>query len=113
MVMKSKEDTARVCRELMARHAKAIWACFEEKRADRTETLVLVVERPEGGVDIRAEERCMLADALREGGSVNADTIDFVTLPPGSIMVMIIPAGEIGALVAPMGKEDTQFDGTA
>lgn len=55
----------------------------------------------------------MLADALREGGSVNADTIDFVTLPPGSIMVMIIPAGEIGALVAPMGKEDTQFDGTA
>ena len=40
----------------------------------------------------------MLADALREGGSANADTIDFVDLPPGEIMVMIIPTGERGAL---------------
>ena len=106
-------DTARVCKQLMARHAKVIWSRFQEAKADRTESFVLVLERPDGGVDIRVEDRCMLADALREGGSAKADTIDFVELPPGEIMVMIIPAGDRGALVAPMGPDDASIDGTA
>ncbi len=113
MAMKSRQDTERQCRELMARHAKAIWARFEESRADASEAFVMVVERPDGGADIRLEERCIVADALREKGSANADTIDFVEMRPGEIMVMIVPTGEIGALVAPMGKEQTKFDGTA
>jgi hypothetical protein len=111
--MSSTKETALVCKALLARHAKTIWSRFEEAEADRTESFVLVLERPDGEVDIRVEERCLLADALREGGSLNADTIDFAELPPGEIMVMIIPSGNIGALVAPMSRELTKFDGTA
>jgi hypothetical protein len=111
--MTAMKDTALLCKALLARHAKAIWSRFEEASADRSEAFVLVIERPDGGVDIRVEDRCMLADALRESGSASADTIDFVDLPPGEIMVMIIPVGDRGALVAPMSREITAFDGTA
>lgn len=111
--MTAKNEIVLQCKALLARHAKAIWSRFEEAGVDRTEALVMVIERPDGEVDIRVEDRCMLADALRQGGSVNADTIDFVDLAPGDIMVMIIPAGNIGAVVAPIGREITKFDGTA
>ena len=104
--------TAEHCRGLLSLHAKAIWRRFEEARADRADSFVLLHERPDRVV-IRIEDRCALADALRTLGSAAADDIDFADLPPDTIMVMVAPHGNLGAIVIPFGREALQVDGTA
>lgn len=107
------KDTALHCKALLARHAKEIWSRFQEAKADRAETFVFLLEDEGGEVTIRIEDRCVLADALRRSGSAAADAIDFADLPPGEIMVMVMPAGNKGAIVVPMGRDIVAFDGTA
>lgn len=107
------KDTARHCKALLARHAKEIWSRFQEAKADRADAFALLIEDEGSDVTIRIEDRCLLADALRGSGSAAADAIDFIDLPPGEIMVMVIPAGNQGAIVVPMGRDTVAFDGTA
>ena len=104
--------TAEHCRGLLSLHGRAIWQRFEEARADRAENFVLLHERPDRVV-IRVEDRCVLADALRTLGSAAADDIDFADLPPDTIMVMVAPHGNLGAIVIPFGRESVSADGTA
>lgn len=104
--------TATHCRGLLSLHAKAIWSRFEEARADRAESFVLVQEKADEVV-IRVEARCVLAEALRDLGSAAADDIDFADLPPDTIMVMVAPYGGLGAVVVPLDREAMSADGTA
>lgn len=104
--------TAEHCKGLLSLHAKAIWGRFEEARADRSESFVLVQEKADKVV-IRIEARCVLAEALRDLGSTAADDIDFVDLPPDTIMVMVAPYGDVGAVVVPFDREALTADGSA
>jgi hypothetical protein len=104
--------TATHCKGLLALHAKTIWARFEGARADRSEAFVLVHERADD-VIIRVEQRALLAEALRDLGNAAADDIDFADLPPDTIMVMVAPHGDVGAVVVPFGREALSADGTA
>ncbi len=104
--------TADHCKGLLLLHAKEIWARFEKARADRAESFVLLEEKDDKVV-IRIEERCVLADALRQLGSASADDIDFADLPPDTIMVMVAPHADFGAVVVPFGREVLGADGTA
>jgi hypothetical protein len=104
--------TAEHCRGLLSLHARAIWERFEEAHADQADSFVLLHERPDRVV-IRIEDRCVLAEALRTLGSAAADDIDFADLPPDTIMVMVAPHGNVGAIVLPFGREALSADGTA
>lgn len=99
-----EKSLAERCRSLLTLHARAIWARFDGAHADRSESFVLVSEGDDGDVTIRLEDRCMLAEALRESGSASADEIDFVDLPRDAIMVMLMPSGNMGALVVPFSR---------
>lgn len=104
--------TVEHCRGLLSLHGRAIWQRFEEARADRADSFVLLHERRDRVV-IRVEERCVLADALRTLGSAAADDIDFADLPPDTIMVMVAPHGNMEAIVIPFGRDVLSVDGTA
>jgi hypothetical protein len=104
--------TAEHCRGLLSLHGRAIWERFEEAHADRADSFVLLHERPDRVV-IRIEDRCVLAEALRTLGSAAADDIDFADLPPDTIMVMVAPHGDVGAIVVPFGRDALSVDGTA
>ena len=104
--------TAEHCRGLLSLHGRAIWERFEQAHADRADSFVLLHERPDRVV-IRIEDRCVLAEALRTLGSAAADDIDFADLPPDTIMVMVAPHGDVGAIVVPFGREALSTDGAA
>ncbi len=108
-----EKSLAERCRSLLTLHARAIWARFDGAHADRAETFVLVSESDEGEVTIRLEDRCMLAEALRDSGNASADEIDFIDLPRDAIMVMIMPSGNMGALVVPFSRGPLDVNGSA
>ena len=97
---------------LLALYADAIWARFDEDEADPEEAFVLVEEQDDG-VAIRIKDREALADALRPINGPVADQIAAVELPPDTLMVMVVPLGEAGGLVVPLGRDGRRMAGSA
>jgi hypothetical protein len=97
---------------LLALYTDAIWERFDEEEADPEEAFVLVEEQKDG-VDIRIKDREALASALRVINGPKADHIAEAVLPPGTVMVMVVPLGEGGGLVVPLSREGKRMEGSA